>query len=551
MSLKDIPKIPFAARILPSMTDLAFIMPLVFLFRGLKGTQTLLSDGDTGWHLRTGEWILAHRQVPHEDLFSFTRPHQPWFAWEWLWDLIFGWLHLHAGMAGVLAVNCLVLALTFALLFRLSRWKCGDALIALLLTLAAAAGSAGHWLARPHLFTMLFTVLFFGVLERVRAGARRQSCLWVLPPLMILWTNLHGGFFVGIVLIAGYAAGEFALLMRRGTGDRRSEALRTGGHYLAIAAACGLATLVNPYFHHLHLHIWQYLSDDFFRNNILEFQSANFQSGQAPFFELLLLAGAAAAFGRLREWRLEWPLLFVLWAHLSLYSARNIEIFVLLSAPHAAETATRSLGRIQRWAWAEWLERYLAAFTRLREELTLFDRMPRWHVASVAAVLVVSAIMRAPGAPERCRPEYDPKSFPAAAVAELDHLSKNGRVFTQDLWGGYLIYRRYPEAGVFIDGRSDFYGADFTRQYVRILAAQAGWQKQLKRYGVDSILLPPDAALAGVLRESRSWRLEYQDHAALIFRSGTEADNGQDCTGKANVAAPLSKVPAFISRSMR
>ena len=192
------------------MTDMAFVLPLVFLFVGMHGAKTLLGDGDTGWHLRTGEWILAHGRVPDHDIFSFTRSGQPWYAWEWLWDVAFGWLHLHFGMAAVLVGSSLVLALTFALLFRLARWKSGDALVALVATLVAAAGSTGHWLARPHLFTMLFTVVFYTLLERVDRDDAARGMLWLLPPLTVLWTNLHGGFFVGILLVGAYAAGEFA-----------------------------------------------------------------------------------------------------------------------------------------------------------------------------------------------------------------------------------------------------------------------------------------------------------------------------------------------------
>jgi hypothetical protein len=213
------------------MTDAAFLMPLVFLFCGMHGAQTLLGDGDTGWHLRTGEWILAHGRVPDRDIFSFTRSGQPWFAWEWLWDVLFGWLHLHGGMAAVVLASSLVLALTFALLFRVAR-RSADALVALALTLVAAAGSAGHWLARPHLVTMLFTVIFYSILDRSGgpavpgSGPRRR--LWLLPPLMVLWTNLHGGFFVGILVIVAYAAGEFAVLVRETGADERREALQRG-----------------------------------------------------------------------------------------------------------------------------------------------------------------------------------------------------------------------------------------------------------------------------------------------------------------------------------
>jgi len=508
----------------PSMTDAAFVMPLVLLFCGMKGAHTLLGDGDTGWHLRTGEWILAQGRVPDRDIFSFTRPGQPWFAWEWLWDVLFGWLHLHAGMAAVVLASSLVLALTFALLFRLAR-RSSDSLVALAFTLIAAAGSAGHWLARPHLFTMLFTVIFYSVLERADSESGIPRRLWLLPPLMALWTNLHGGFFVGILLIGAYAAGEFAVLLREtGEADRRL-ALRRGRAYLLTAAGCGAATLANPYGWRLHAHIFQYLSDGFYRGNIMEFQSLNFQSGQARYFEILLAAGAGAAFTRLRRGRLVWPLLFAAWAHLALYSARNVEIFVLLAAPPAAAMVSDGLRGAPALRLAAWLRRGLEALVDFTREWNAVDRGPHWPAASTAALLALAALLYAPQPPSACRAAYDPKSFPVAAAGQLEQAGFYGGVFTEDLWGGYLIYREYPRGRVFIDGRSDFYGAEFTRKYIRAMGAQAGWEDYLSRYGVRTVLLPPDAPLAGALRQSSAWHLIYDDGTAQIFRPGRPASS--------------------------
>ncbi len=75
----------------------------------------------------------------------------------------------------------------------------------------AAAASSIHWLARPHLFTLFFVVLFYAALEHVREGRTRLAgipYLAILPAATVLWTNLHGGFFVGILMIAAYGAGE-------------------------------------------------------------------------------------------------------------------------------------------------------------------------------------------------------------------------------------------------------------------------------------------------------------------------------------------------------
>src|SRR5215472_4583114 len=89
----------FGVRLLPSLTDFAFLMPVVFLFARMDGLVTLLGDCDTGWHIRTGEWILAHHAVPARDIFSFSKPGETWYAWEWLSEIIFAWLYRHGGLA--------------------------------------------------------------------------------------------------------------------------------------------------------------------------------------------------------------------------------------------------------------------------------------------------------------------------------------------------------------------------------------------------------------------------------------------------------------------
>src|SRR3981081_3745465 len=69
----------FAVKLLPSLADFAFLMPIAFLFGRMNGVNTLLSDCDTGWHIRTGEWILANHQAPARDIFSFSQPGDPGF----------------------------------------------------------------------------------------------------------------------------------------------------------------------------------------------------------------------------------------------------------------------------------------------------------------------------------------------------------------------------------------------------------------------------------------------------------------------------------------
>ncbi len=325
-------------RVLPSLTDFAFLLPLFLLFGLLPGTQVLLADGDTGWHIRTGDWILQHRMVPTTDIFSFTKPHQAWFAWEWGWDVVFAAIHSFAGLAGVVFVNVLLLGVVSALLFRLIR-RCSDNdALAVLFTLLAVCVSMIHWLARPHLVSWLFVLVFSHVILSAEKGSFRG--LYWLPVLTLFWTNLHGGFLVGVVLLltSAMAEGIRALL---GSENAWRDAYANSRPYLLCALGCLAASLVNPYTWHLHQHIAMYLRDSQLLDNIQEFQSINFRLPSSIFFEGMLLLGIPAAFWCLSRGKIAAGLSILLWAHLSLVSGRNVPIFALVAAPWAASHVAR------------------------------------------------------------------------------------------------------------------------------------------------------------------------------------------------------------------
>ncbi len=524
----------FAVKLLPSLTDFAFLMPIAFLFGRMSGAESLLGDGDTGWHIRTGEWILAHHWVPTHDLFSFSKPEAPWFAWEWLSDVLLAWLNGIGGLAAVTLAVVLLLGFTFALLFRLVRRR-ANPVLAFVVTIFAAAASSIHWLARPHLVTLLFTVVFYTILERVREGRTRIAgvpCLAVLlPAATILWTNLHGGFFVGILMIGAYAAGDSLQAILATDRLEWRPASRRARSYASSALLCLAASLVNPYTYRLHAHIVGYLGDPYLAQHVNEFFTLSFHHPVAIFFEAMLLAGAAAAIWYLSTGRLTEFLLLAMWGHAALLAGRNVPIFAVIAAPPLAEAVARWLGGLPQSNLPAWLKSAAARLNRTCAGLAEIDGAPRWHLASAAGALLVAALLFAPAPPRPFRAEYDPHEFPAAAVETLRG-DPAARIFTNDVWGGYLIYRLYPRTRVFVDGRSDFYGAGFSEQYLDVLNVKYDWEKTLGRFGVNTILLPTSAPLAGALKESARWRVVYDDGVAVVFRPSERA-LGQDISATA------------------
>ena len=157
--------------------------------------------------------------------------------------------------------------------------------------MVAAAASSIHWLARPHLFTLFFLVLFFAALEQVREGRARFAgvpILAALPVITILWTNLHGGFFVGALTVAAYGIGELLGAAFSPDADARPAAWHRARKYLICAGACMAASLINPYTYHLHVHMAQYLRDPWNADHIMEYLSPSFHHPTAIFLEMML-----------------------------------------------------------------------------------------------------------------------------------------------------------------------------------------------------------------------------------------------------------------------
>src|SRR6187431_2183070 len=250
----------------PTLADFLFLSLLVWLFlAGPNGWLALLSDGDSGWHVRVGDWIREHQAFPRQDFMSFSKAGEPWFAWEWGAEVGMSFLHSWAGLKGVVLGLGLLIPAYLMIMFRHAMWRGATPLIALPILLVASGSSAIHYLARPHLFTLVFLA---AALWMVEADRRKQTArIWLLVPLTILWANLHGGFLslvacLGLVAVGSVLSKDWVIARR----------------YAVLAVSCLAVSVVNPYGYHLHEHIVAYLRSDWIREAVDEFQSPSFRS---------------------------------------------------------------------------------------------------------------------------------------------------------------------------------------------------------------------------------------------------------------------------------
>jgi hypothetical protein len=499
---------------MPSVADLIFIGLLgVLAFTPLS--VKLLGDAGIGWHIRNGQQILATHAIPRFDSFS-SQIRQPWFAWEWLYDIAVGRLEAWCGLNGVVWLTAFVIATVFAWTFRLAVARGTNLLLALVLTLLAISASMIHSLARPHVFSWLFALAWFWILDSTdRSGLERQRArwLWALPPSMLLWVNVHGGFLLGFVLLGIYWLGSLWTWMstpetrledslQKIASGRRVRQL-TGVGLLSIAAS-----FVNPYGWKLHAHIYAYLSNRFLMDHIEEFQSPNFHGiAQKCFLALLLIAIAAlAACGR--KLKLSEVLLLLFAVYAGLYASRNIPVssvlLVLIVGP--------LLPSLKSWGF---VQRMNAVDSQLRGHV--------WPILATAVVLLIAATGGRAGSAPLMNAHFDSARMPVEAVNFIESSGIRAPVLSPDYWGGYLIYRLYPNNKVVIDDRHDFYGEPFLGLYLKMIHVEPGWDKFLRFHGASCLLLPRNAALTTVISETEGWKSVYSDDVAIVFRR-TEQD---------------------------
>jgi hypothetical protein len=438
----------------------------------------LLSDPDIYWHLVVGQWIIENHAVPHADMFSYTFAGTPWIAKEWLSQVIYAGAFAVGGWAGMVVVAVGSIVTSFALLSRFLLQRLALA-PALLLTAAALAMSAPHFLARPHALAYPLMVIWGGGLVRALDEGRPPSP-WLLL-VMVLWANLHGGFTVGLLLVA--PAGLEAVIAAK-AGQRRDVAIR----WASFALLASIAACITPYGPGSMLITYRILNLGQALLFISEWQALHFN--QISAFEVCVLLGIGFALYR----GLTLPLLRIVvilgLLHLALVHARNIELAGMLAPMFIAVPLARQVGTPRPEAEG-----------------------PRLHPlvnGAIAALLIVVTLSVSAFHSFAMRAEISP----VEAVRVLKEM-KAGPVFNDYNFGGYLIYAGVP---TFIDGRAELYGEEFLMRDFKAanLRDVGDFLRLLDDYHIGATLLGPDTPLVTLLDHLTNWKRVHADEIAVV-----------------------------------
>jgi len=436
---------------------------LVGLPIALASAPKIFNDGDVSWHIATGRWILEHRQIPLADPFSFTAFGYPWVATEWLSDVILATAFNAAGYSGLAALVAAALAALHWIVFAHARRSLGPLGIAA--TIAAMDAVLGSFLfARPHLLVWPMLAAWTSILLTAMEN-RRPPPLWSAL-LMVVWTNAHPSFPLGL-LIAGAIALD-ALIAARWKTWRPWSAFLLAALLGSLLNANGAAGLLQP------LKITQ-LS---MLPNIVEWRPST-PAVTPQFYGVVILVAAA-----------------VVWRRPSLPLGRTALVGVLLAL---------AFSQVRHQSWLA-IVAALILPSLFRSPARLEARMRAYVAAAIPLIALRASLPFTPA---------ENAANPRGLIAAVPPVFR-----AQPVLNGYSIGGPLILAGIrpYIDGRAEIYGDRFFADYLEITGGnEAHFDEAVARYGIRWTMLPySDAPLIRRLDASPHWRRIYADRVGVI-----------------------------------
>lgn len=457
------------------------------------------ADTDMYWHLRTGQYILETRSIPSTDPFSSTMLGQPWIDVHWLSQII---LYLTYSAGGTAALAVLVAGLVVAAFSCVWKQMDGAVFLRAFVLILAAATAGVVWTPRSQMATFVLTAALSYILYLYKW--KQIDRLWVVPLLFVLWVNLHGGYISGFMVLGAYLSGELInnLLVSAGWAAHSEHAEFIGWQrwrkLLVITLISGAALLINPYTLNALLLPFKTVNIGVLQNFIEEWAAPDFhQLYQQPMLWMLLLTVCAIGWSG-RRLDMTQAVLLVVFAYISFLARRNIGLFALICAPILMQHLAAA------WARSPWGQRRLSRGHPVLNLIILIG------ILMAAALKVVYPLLPSVQA------KADHDLLPVAAADWIAQNRPHGNMFNSYNWGGYLLWRLWPEYPVFVDGRTDVYST-FLDEYTRAVFVQPGFESVFDQHNVGFIVIEKDSVLAGTLAQSDQWQLAYQDEQAVIY----------------------------------
>ena len=488
-----------------------FIFFLVFMLVFAMASRTPL-DSDMWWHIRAGREMIQQHAILTRDSFSYTRFGEEWINHSWLSQIVLFLAFDKGKYLGLALFTSILAALSMMTVYpQMSEHPLMRGMVIVVTCLVAAP----VWSPRPQMFTLLFFGLTSLILYLYKK--RANNLLWVLPIVFIFWSNLHGGYILGLFLMVATILGE---VLNRTLLSNAAERLswKSIGQIVLVFVVCWLIVAINPNGWRMWLIPFKTFNVDVLQKSISEWASPNFhQIEQQPFLWILVSTLAIVGLSGERLDGVE-AVKLSLFTYLALYARRNFAPFALVVAPiltfHLDAIMKQWRCQVEGVVYGKKYDttlRMIGCLNPIRPNIVKILNIGILTIVTLISIVKLYWVTR----PDFVL-HYEGILFPTKAVEWIKVNQPHGNMFNSYNWGGYLDWH-LPEYPVFVDGRTDLYDDQVLNEYLEVTHGNQGWNQILDKYGVNFVFIESESLLSKILSTSKSWELVYQDNLAVVY----------------------------------
>lgn len=455
------------------------------------------TDPDLWGHIRFGEDLWKAKGIVRSDPYSFTAYGQPWINHEWLAELIFYATYRYLGDVGLLFGKLGIGLFIVAVLSKICTFRKELPLVyAPAMVLAISVISPG-FMIRPQVFSFLLFSLFLYVLHLF--VAKKKNFLFLLPCLMAIWVNLHGGFLMGWALLGTVVTWK---TLARFIFGKKNKRLGTLWVWFLVTS---VAMLLNPYGYQLLVFLYKTLSlprqiSEWNRVPILDMSYLN--------LKLLALLFLATLWVKPKQ-REGWEVAGIAMTLIaSLLHQRHMPFLGIMVAPYLVFRLSTIISAIQvrfpKLTLTKVSQNLVAIFLCIIVAYQAYDGIRRYAMAD-------------------CRIIVNLQTYPVAAVRFLKANQIKGNLLLPFDWGEYAIWHLYPGCMVSIDGRfRTVYPESVIQDHFIPDDDRTRWKELIGKHPSDILLVPQAPFFQALVQQASPWIYVYSDPVVIIFLRNSE-----------------------------
>lgn len=490
-----------------TLSDVFFILFLLYIVI-YHGRTMVNSDGDILWHIRQGEWYIENKTwYINKELFSHLFENREWPYLSWLGDVIFAFLYKYFGFKGLIIFVNFMIASSFYFIFRYLAKKKINIFVILFVILVAVHLPSKAWVVRNHIFSEIFIVIWFIIIERYYES-KDKYYIWILPLINIIWVNIHASYLYGMVICAFFALGclyDFVFLKEK---DKLKKFITLSSLFWALF----LTSLINPFNIRFYVYLFTSESLEYLKRVVGDFVSPEFNKIGAEKINFFIVFTVFIFLLNFKKKKIHYLIIMLYFLMTGLIHRRNMAVFGILMIFILPQMISLEFLNCKIKNILNNINNY---FEQMEIKKVKFSILINYIIALFIIIYVpfFSKILKN-------NSKLNEYVFPVKAMEYLKNNKPEGRGFNSYMYGGYLVWNFYPEKTNFCDTRGSIFLKEELEDYYKITEFNNIFTI-FEKYSIEWVFIDKIKDVYtynGLLLSEDKVELIYEDEKAAIFQ---------------------------------